>query len=456
MTHTTPSPVSAAKRIPVSFAQQMLCMFDAGDPDSGPFGPRHNITWGWRIRGPVDTGTLSEALDDVVARHEALRTRIVRDGDDLFQTVAPPSPAQVSEADLSDTVPEERDRRAEELIIELEGGRFGVEPLPLLRAVLGRFDEQDSVLVLIAHHAAVDGWSMQVLIDDLTAAYARRRGHAVADRPEPAQYADYAVWQREAEAEVVPPASRAYWRDKLRGAQMVTMRMDHPRSANLPKNTSVIRYAIDADLAAAVAAVAKDSRSSPFMILLAAYNVLLARRTGSGDIVVPTIGANRKQSRFQGTVGNFTNFIPLRTDVTGCATFRDVVDRTRSTCIEAYSREIPFLLVLGEAPELMARAAADDQALIAFQVLQLPFVLDGDAVGDLELRNVPRRLSQKVATEIPDGALWQLDVSPSGEINVYLGFNTHKFNDITMRTLADEFSQVLKDGVSDQHAPLRI
>ncbi|HEY3610404.1 MAG TPA: condensation domain-containing protein [Pseudonocardiaceae bacterium] len=453
MTDTTPS---AAQRFPVSFAQQMLCMFDAGDPDSGPFGPRHNITWSWRIRGTVDTGTLAAALDDVVARHEALRTRIVRDGADLYQSIVPPSPAQVSEVDLSDVVAAHRDRRAEELIIELEGDTFPIEPLPLLRAVLGRFDEQDSVLVLIAHHAAIDGWSMQVLASDLVAGYARRRGHAVADRPVPTQYRDFAVWQREAVDEAVPPASRAYWRDQLRGGRMVTARTDYPRSADLPRNTSVLRYAVDADLAAAVAAVAKDSRSSPFIVLLAAYKVLLARRTGVTDIVVPTIGANRKQTRFQDTVGNFTNFIPLRTDLADCVTFRDVLDRTRSTCLKAYSREIPFLVVLEEAPELMAAAAAEDQALVAFQVLQLPFDLDGETVGDLGLRTVPRRLSQEVATEIPDGALWQLDVSPAGEINAYLGYNTHKFTEVTMRTLADEFNQVLKDAVLDQHAPLRI
>jgi hypothetical protein len=297
---------------------------------------------------------------------------------------------------------------------------------------------------------------MQVLASDLVAGYARRRGHAVADRPVPTQYRDFAVWQREAVDEAVPPASRAYWRDQLRGGRMVTARTDYPRSADLPRNTSVLRYAVDADLAAAVAAVAKDSRSSPFIVLLAAYKVLLARRTGVTDIVVPTIGANRKQTRFQDTVGNFTNFIPLRTDLADCVTFRDVLDRTRSTCLKAYSREIPFLVVLEEAPELMAAAAAEDQALVAFQVLQLPFDLDGETVGDLGLRTVPRRLSQEVATEIPDGALWQLDVSPAGEINAYLGYNTHKFTEVTMRTLADEFNQVLKDAVLDQHAPLRI
>ncbi|GAA0948314.1 condensation domain-containing protein [Nonomuraea longicatena] len=448
--------MSKTTRIPVSFAQQLLCAFDSGDPDSGPFGPRHNITWAWRVRGAVDTGTLRAALGDVVARHEVLRTRIERDGDELYQSVAPPCPAEVIERDLSGTAREARARRAEELEIEIEGGAFGIEPLPLLRAFLGRFDQEDSVLVLVAHHAAVDGWSMQVLAGDLAAAYARRRGHAVAERPAPAQYAEFATWQREAAAESVPAAARAYWRERLSGGRMATMTTDHPRSADLPKNTAVIRYAVDADLSAALAAAAKDSRSSPFMVLLAAYNVLLARRTGARDIVVPTIGANRKQSRFQDTVGNFTNFIPLRTDVTGCATFREVIDRTRATCIEAYSREIPFLAVLGEAPELMARAGEDDQALVAFQVLQLPFLIEGERVGDLELTNIPRRLSQQAATEIPDGALWQLDVAPTGEINVYLGFNTHKFNEITMRTLADDLNQVLKDGALDPHAPLRI
>lgn len=450
--------MSNAERFPVSYAQQLLCIFDAGDPDSGPFGPRHNITWSWRVRGHVDTATLTEALADVVARHEALRTRIERDGDDLYQVIAPPSPAQVSEVDFSD-VPEgaARDRRAEELIIELEGGLFGIEPLPLLRAVLGRFDDQDSVLVLIAHHAAVDGWSMQVIATDLAAAYARRRGHDVEEKPEPAQYKEYAVWQRESLAESVPERSKAYWQDKLDGLHMATVTMDFPRSADLPKNTSVIRYAIDADLAAGVTAVAKDSRSSPFIVLLAAFNVLLARRSGATDFVVPTIGANRKQTKFQDTVGNFTNFLPLRTSLAGATTFREVVDRTRKSFLEGYAKEIPFLELLGTAPALMARAVEDDQCLVAFQVLQLPYSLDGQVIGDLELGTVPRRLDQERATEIPDGALWQLDVSPSGDsINAYLGYNTHKFTEVTMRTLADEYSQVLKDGVLDQHGPLRI
>jgi hypothetical protein len=446
----------AGERFPVSYAQQLLCMFDAGDPDSGPFGPRHNITWSWRVGGRVDTATLAEALSDVVARHEVLRTRIVRDGDELYQSIAPPSPARVSEVDLSDVPAGQRDRRAEELIIELEGGLFGIEPLPLLRAVLGRFDEQDSVLVLIAHHAAVDATSMQVIAGDLANAYARRRGHDVPELPEPVQYKEYAVWQREAVDKVVPERSRAYWREKLHGARMATVTTDFPRSANLPTNTAVVRYAIDADLAAGARAVARDSRSSPFIVLLAAYYVLLARRSGVTDLVVPTIGAHRKQSRFENTVGNITNFLPLRVDLAGAKTFREVVDRSRSSFLEAFAREIPFLELLGEAPELMARAVEDNQALVAFQVLQLPFAVDAETVGDLELRAVRRRMSQDRATEIPDGALWQLDVLPTGEINAYLGYNTHKFTEVSIRTLADEFSQVLKDGVLDQHAPLRI
>ncbi|MGW5051315.1 condensation domain-containing protein [Actinokineospora sp. NPDC004072] len=453
MTDTTPS-ASTPQRYPVSFAQQFLCLFESPDPDSGPFGPKHNITWGWRVRGSVDSATLRAALADVVARHEVLRTRIERDGDELYQAVVPPCPAELIEVDLSGTPAAERDRRAEELIIELEGGSYGIEPLPLLRAVIGRFDDEDSALVLIAHHAAVDGWSLQVMVTDLVTAYATRRGHQVPERPEPAQYREFALWQREELDTVLPEKSIAYWREKLAGAQVTTATMDFPRSAGKPVNTAVLRYAIDPQVAAGVAALAKESKSSPFMVLLAAYNVLLAQRTGATDLVALTIGSNRKQARFQNTVGNFTNFIPLRTDVAGATTFRDVLDRTRKTCIEAYSKEIPFLALLGEAPTLMAPAASDDQALIAFQPMQLPFALHGDVIGDLELRDIPRRLSQEVATEIPDGALWQLDIAPTGEINAYLGYNTHKFTEVTMRAMADEFDQVLKSAVLDPTAPL--
>jgi condensation enzyme len=440
-------------RYPISYAQQLLCIFDTGEEGAGPFGPRHNITWSWRVRGQVDTAILAEALGDVVTRHEALRTRIIRDGDDLYQEVAPPSPAQVSEVDLSDVAPADRDRRSEELVIELEGGLYGIEPLPLLRAVLARFDEQDSVLVLIMHHAVVDGWSTQVIARDLAAAYARRRGHDVVEHTDPAQYREFAVWQRESG---VAEKSLAYWREKLDGAHMATVTMDFPRSANLPKNTSVVRYALDEDVAAAVRTVARSNRSTPFIVLLAAYYVLLARRTGATDLVVPTIGANRKQARFNDAVGNFTNFLPLRTDLAGAATFQELIERARATFLEGYAKEIPFLELLGTAPALMARAVEDDQAMIAFQVLQLPFTMDGEVVGDLELHTVPRRLSQERATEIPDGALWQLDVSPSGGIGVYLGYNTHKFTEATVLAMAEEYTQVLKETVLDPQGPLRI
>lgn len=455
MTNPSSSDIAtASERVPLSYAQQLLCAFDAGEADSGPFGPRHNITWSWRARGPLDLADLTAALASVVARHEALRTRIVRDGGDLYQSVVAPSPAQVSEVDLSGVPAEARDRRAEELIVELEAAPHAIEPLPLIRAVVGRFDDEDAVVVLIAHHAAVDGWSMQVVATDLVADYSRRRGHQVAERPAPLQYRDYTLWQQGPDG--VSAAALEYWRAKLQGGRMITLPMDHPRSADLPKNTAVLRYALDADLAAAVVAAARENRSSPFMVLLAAYNVLLARRTGVTDLVVPTIGANRKETRFRDTVGNFTNFMPLRTDLSGCADFTELLARVRATCLEAYSKEIPFLRVLGEAPELMAAAASDDECLVAFQVLQLPYDLDGESAGDLTLREIPRRLSQASSTEIPDGALWQFDVTPSDGIHAYLGYNTHKFEEKTLRALADEFAQVLRETVLDPHAPLRL
>jgi condensation enzyme len=443
-----------SERVPLSFNQEFLCMFDPGD-GTGPFGPRHNIVNGWRVSGAVREDVLRQALADVVARHEALRTVIVRDGETRYQRVLPPQPAQLRVLDLTGTAPARRERRVEELIIDLEAGEYPVDDLPLLRAVLGRFDERDSVLALIAHHSAVDEWSIKLLIRDLAGCYAARVSGGEPDLPPVRQYREYAQWQIDTAA---GPGARAreYWRSKLDGAQILAMRTDHPRSAGLPKRTGVYRFRYDEQITSAALELARTTRSSPFMVLLAAYKVFLQRRTGVTDIVVPTLASGRGQARFQETVGLFFNFVPFRTDLSGCASFREVVQRTRRTCIEAYSREVPFGAVLAEAPMLMAPLAADDRAIVAFQVFQFPFLMEAESVGGLAYSDVRRRLiSQPDSADIPDGGLFQLDIDPAGgDMIGYLGYNTNLFGDNSMREMVEQFREVLAATVLSPDAPL--
>lgn len=450
----TVSDLTAAPIIPLSLQQEFLCLFDTGD-ETGPFGPRYLIVDGWRISGSVDTRALRNALADVVARHEALRTLVVRDESARGQRVAQPEPPPLEVRDLSGVAPGDREQRAEELLNEIEAGTMSVRDLPLLRAVLGRFDDRDSVLALVTHHSAADAWSMQVIVRDLATCYAAR-----AARRDPAlagarQYREYTAAQRDGVA--APGVRRAldYWRTTLQGARILVVPSDRPSSPELPPRTSWHRFVTEPQLRTATMALASDTRSSPFMVLLAAFNLLAHGWTGETDIVVPTFTTGRGPGRFQDTVGSFFNFVPLRTDLAGCVSFREVVDRTRRTCIGAYSNELPLLLVLQEAPELMASVAGPGVAPCLFQVIQPPFVMERERIGDLEYTAIWRRvISQPVGSDMPDGMLWSLHVGPSDDLVGALGFSRHRFDQPRVDRHVDEYCGLLRSLLAAPDAPL--
>jgi condensation enzyme len=442
--------------IPLSFNQDFLCMFDQGD-DRGPFGPRYSIVYGWRVRGAIDVEVLGEALFRVVRRHEALRTVVVRDEQDRHQRVLPASPPRLRVLDLRHVDPADRDRRAEELLIELEAGDYPVSDLPLVQVVLAQFSDDDAVLVLTAHHTAVDGWSMHVLIQDLAVSYGAARGQDVPDLVEPAQYREYVAWERQRASDSAATArSRDYWRKKLQGAEILGLRTDWPKSAGRPKDTAAHRFLVDPDVTSAALGLAKDTRSSAFMVMLAAYKVFLRDATGATDIVVPTLASNRGEARFQQTVGSFFNFIPLRTDLSGCSTFREVLKRTRAACLEAYAHQIPFAQVMADSPNLGRTFMADDLAVYPFQVFQFPYVMSGELIGDLEFSEIRRRLlPQDVGPEVPDGALWTLDLdSANHDLVGCLQYNTNVIRGESANELVLAYLRVLRRAVLAPDAQL--
>jgi condensation enzyme len=156
-------------------------------------------------------------------------------------------------------------------------------------------------------------------------------------------------------------------------------------------------------------------------------------------------------------VGSFFNFVPFRTDVAGARTFREVAERTRRSCLAAFTHEIPFPLVAEEAPELNEPFASDDLAVCAFQVFQFPFSMEGEKVGDLEYSEIRRRLvSQADSTDIPDGALFILDVDPAGDMIGNLGYNTNLFDGSTIADLVVQFRRTLREMLGAPDAPLRM
>ncbi|GAA2399971.1 hypothetical protein Cme02nite_65310 [Catellatospora methionotrophica] len=453
---TAPAVAGLPAPIPLSFNQQFLSLWDQGD-DAGPFGPRYHLAHGWRLRGEIDVDALRRALTALAARHETLRTVLVaQPAGPRVPTVFPPSTPHLEVRDLPGVDPHRREQAVEELLIEIESGVVSSQEPPLIRAVLARFDDTDSVLAILVHHTATDGWSMRVTMRDLAALYARERGLTDAGLPDTPAYREFAAWQQENSAGPVIDDAKGYWRDQLAHAGIYTEPTDRPRSAGLGQETSVYRFAIGKDLIGPALELGRATRSSPFMVLLSAFYVLAHRRIGATDLAVPTFTPGRGED-LEHTVGSFFNFMPMRTDIAGCATFRELVGRTRASCLDAYSYDIPSLFIFGEAPELMAPAMADDRATVVFQAFPFPFLMEGELVGDVEYTEVRQRLlGQPVGSDVPDGMLWTLNVDPAGEVLGSVQFKRALFDEATAAAMVAGYVEALRDTVLDPDAPLRL
>ncbi|MFH8385290.1 condensation domain-containing protein [Kitasatospora sp. NPDC018058] len=454
---TTAAPTRAngtEQRIPLSYNQEFLRAFDKGEID-GAFGHRHTLVCGWRVTGEVDTAALQGALDDLVARHEVLRTAVAADADGGFQEIHPACPVDLEVRDLSGA-DGPREVAAEEFLNELDSTPYSVRTMPHLRAVLGRFDATDSVLVLVTHHTATDAWSLQVLMRDLADAYAARAADVRGDLPEARQYREFARWQQETAGSARVEAQRAYWRERLAGAQITAIASDRPRPEDdRPSAYGVHRFVFDPQLSRSVTEFAKASRSTPFMVLAAAYSLLLRERTGTTDVVFPTFSSGRYDERFTDSVGPYFNFVPIRIDTTGCRTVREVLDQARDACMGAYQHEVPFARIAEDSPALLAPFADGFLAVVAFEVLQSPFPLEGNPVGGLEFAEIRRRvLSQEVSSAIPDGGLWAMDVLPGGELAGSLKFDHNRFDESTAVALVARFRELLGTLTEAPETPL--
>jgi len=446
----------------LSLNQEFLCSLDHGET-AGALSQWYTITYGLRLRGNLDVGALSAALDDVVARHETLRTTLRKDDDGWHQVLHPPGPVSLQVRGLAsaDSVgsADRADRAAYGLLDDVEAEPFSHREVPLLRAGLLRLGPDDHVLALMAHHIASDAWSMQVIITDLAACYAARAALRAPSLPAPRQYRDFTAWQRASEESWSGVASR-YWHNRLLGARVHALPVDRvlPEGADDPY--SVHRFVIGRELTETAARVARSTRSSLFVVLLAAYNLLASQLTGESDLVVPTFTAGRNEPRFAGVVGPLYNFLPIRADLGGCASFADVIARTRTSCLQAYASDIPFLMIQGQAADLMEPCGDDHLAVSAFEMLPPPalagtVLANTGRAGDIrysELRG--RRTSTSVGASTPKGMLWALDHLRSGELAGLIRFSRGRFDEGTIARIATRYHQVLSASVAEPTAQL--
>ncbi|MBB4635062.1 amino acid adenylation domain-containing protein [Longimicrobium terrae] len=325
---------------PLSHAQQGLWLLSQLQLQS----PAYHIPAGYRLSGPLDVYVLRRAVDEIVARHEVLRTTFAMLDGEPVQVVSPPRPVALSVQDLSALDPAGREAAAEAYAADEASRPFDLGRGPLLRLALVRLADDDHLLLVTAHHLVYDGWSEGVFVRELAALYAAflAGGESPLEEP-PVQYGDYAHWEREWVASDEGETALAYWRARLADAPDVTaLPTDRPRPEEPAFAGARHDFHIPAETARRLAAVARGEGATLAGALLAAWSVLLRAVTGHEHVFVGSPAANRSKVELEGLIGFFVDALVLGVDVSGDPPFREVVRRAGETLMGARENALPF------------------------------------------------------------------------------------------------------------------
>jgi HAD superfamily phosphatase (TIGR01681 family) len=333
--------VERSGAIPLSYVQQRLWFLHELEPES----TFYNVPVAVNLGGVLDVEALRRTLNEVVRRHEVLRTHIASVEGAPVQVIAPELELVLEVTELSGLSAEEREARARWEAEKEAERRFDLSQGPLIRARLLRLSEQEHVALLTVHHIVFDGWSMGVLIKEVAALYeAYAQGLASPLAELPVQYVDYAYWQRRVLEGQVLEGQLAYWKEKLADAPaLLGLPTDRPRPAVQGSNGEVTSILLSSQQATSLQAWANEHQTTLFMTLLMVIKIVLFRWTGESDIVVGTVVAGRNQAEIESLIGCFMNFLPLRSWCARDESVTSLLRRLRETVLGAYShQECPF------------------------------------------------------------------------------------------------------------------
>ncbi|KWF32585.1 non-ribosomal peptide synthetase [Burkholderia diffusa] len=431
-------------RVPASFAQTRLWLharlIDA--PHA------YHITERLALTGRLDAHALRLACDALIARHEALRTTFDEAEDGVAQTIHPPLRCPWRETDLEALPDAQRVARAESVAMADEAGTFDLGVAPLVRAHLIRFDATHHWLALTVHHIVSDGWSSGVMLDELAAFYrAYASGAPVPLAPLPIQYADYALWQRRWLEAGERDRQLAFWRERLDPQRGV---LTLPGAAARPARRSARGgrhvFSLDARTGAKLRAFAAASGATPFAVLLAALDALLARATGDARICVGVPAANRERAETAGLIGFFVNTLAIDVDVPAHGDFASLVARTQRALVDAQMhQDVPFEQVVDA---LGVPRSASHHPL--FQVMA--------AYG--ERRALPA-LGTAAAALLPSGTpsakfdlTLSVETTPDGTFDAAFIYALDLFDGDAIARLAARFVALLDDALARPHVPV--
>jgi amino acid adenylation domain-containing protein/FkbM family methyltransferase len=428
-------PVSHDQDLSLSFAQEQLWFLDQLQPGSSAY----NLPFAVRLQGRLKFDALKQSLNDIIARHEVLRTVFAESQGRPFQRIIPQLRLDIEETDIramGELEQEVEVQRQLQMEVDLP---FDLRCGPLLRAKLLRLGERDYVFLLTMHHVVSDGWSMSIMVRELSRFY---EGHVREKQPGlqdlAIQYADFAVWQRQWLQGDVLEKQVAYWQKKLAGATKLELPASRSWNTVASEQAGRVGFELSRDLTSALKEVGRREGATLFMVLLACWQLVLARYTGQEDIAVATATANRTRIELEQLIGFFVNILILRTHVRENLTFRGLLSMVRQTVLEAYDhQDVPFENVMERiAPDM----GADYQAL--FQVmLILQNTPSEELNADSSLRILPIEDSKLVLYAKRDLTLYVWD--NDGALTGSAIYRSQRFEESNISGLLESFKAAL-------------
>ncbi|MBZ4402510.1 condensation domain-containing protein, partial [Myxococcus sp. AS-1-15] len=432
------APVSRAGAIPLSFAQQRLWFLDQLQPGTASY----NLPAALRLEGSLDVAALRQSLRALVQRHEVLRTHfVVRDSQPL-QVIRPEAEVELPVVELAGLDGQPREEEARRLMREEALRPFDLARGPLVRASLLRLDARQHLLLVTVHHIISDGWSTEIMVRELGAFYRQFSGGEPAQLASlPIQYADFSVWQRQWLDGERLRGELDWWREQLTGApSALELPTDRPRPAAQTERGAVLPIELSGSLSNAVKALAQREGATPFMVLLAAWQLVLSRYSGQDDVSVGSPIANRNRAETEGLVGFFVNTLVLRSRIDTQRTFRELLGQVRLSTLAAYEhQDVPF--------EKLVEELQPQRDLSRSPLFQVTLTLQNTPSATLTLPGITlTQLPPELETSKFDISLL-LEEGSGGFAGVF-NYNTDLFDAATIEGLSRHFSVLLTEAVS--------
>ncbi len=424
--------------LPLSFAQTRLWFLDQFEPNSSFY----NIHIALRLVGTLNVGALEQSLQEIIRRHEALRTNFITVDGQATQIVQTQTDWAVSVIELQSKPTSQQELAIQQLEQQQAIQPFDLATQALVRATLVVLSETEHVLLVSMHHIVSDGWSMDVFVKELTVLYdAYAQGQSPTLAPLPIQYADFTLWQRQWLQGDVLQSQLNYWQEQLKDAPaLLPLPTDRPRPAVQTFAGTRQEFALSLELTQKLTQLSQQQGCTLFMTLLAAFDTLLYRYTEQSDILVGTPIANRDRSEIEGLIGFFVNTIVLRTDLSGNPSFSELLTRVREMALDAYAhQDLPF--------EMLVEALQPERNLSHTPLFQVMFVLESP-LSQLELTGLTVS-SLKVESKTAKFDLTLAMENTATGLVAAWNYNTDLFDADTIERMAGHFETLLESIVAN-------